>query len=576
MATIIDELVAIITLDPKNFNKGRGQVSDGLKKTRDETEATGKSMEAFGRRTASALSSLRNEAIGLFLAFQGASSLGSYVENILTGDAATGRLAKNINMSTNELSAWQLAVKSLGGDAKDANADLSAMANAFQSYMLTGNTGHDADFKALGVTRDDLSKPSQALLKMAEAGERMGKPEFYARLQRIGISEAGINLLEKGRKGVEELVRAKERDGAASEADAEKAAKFQAKLAELENKITAVVRPALYGLVDGLNDLLDGVNGNAAAIPILTGVLGAVVIVAGTAAAPFIAWAAAIAGVTYAMNELIKTHPKLRSFLDDIEAPLKNYLGPKWAWLFDRGPFGDVHPGAGGSGDGFTTDPNTGFISNDYGASIYPGLNKLGGGSGGVTKPDGSFIEAELMRNGFTAAQARGIHAGITAEGGGVGLAANGAFGVGQWRGTRQKALFAKYGKNPNMAQQMAFLISELKGGDRGGASVMASGSAEETLSNYVGGDDWGFMRPGSGRAGDMRRGMAFLGSKGYARLSRPRAPATGATGGNVSSTNVGTIIVNTAATDAEGIARDLPGAIKRRGLTTQANRGLE
>lgn len=565
MATIIDELVALITLDPKNFTKGRAQVSADLKKTREEADSTGKDLEAFGKHAAQSLSSLRNEAVGLFLAFQGASSLGQWLENMITGDAATGRLAKNIGLATNELSAWQLAVKSVGGDSKDADSALTAMADAYQSYLLTGTTGHDADFKGLGVTLKDLDNPAQALLKMAEAGERMNKTEFFARLKRIGIPESTINLLEKGRKGVEDLIEAKKRDGAASDADAEKAAAFQAKLAELENKITAVVRPALYGLVDALNGVLDGVNGNSAAVPILTGLVGALVVVAGTAAAPFLAWAAAIAAVTYAVDGLIKRHPALRNFLDDVEAPLKNYLGPDWAWLFKR-------PGEGGAGGGGTADPDTGIVPGGNGMWKFndsPGGNNV--------KPDGSYIEAELMKNGFTAAQARGIHAGIHAEGGGLGMAANGAFGIGQWRGARQKKLFAKYGKTPNIAEQMMFLISELKGGDRGGASVMSSGTAEDALSNYVGGDNWGFMRPGAGRAGDMRRGLAFLGKSGYTRMARPRA-ANDAAGGSVSSsaTTVGTINVYTAATDAEGIARDLPGAIGRRGLTTQANRGLK
>jgi hypothetical protein len=564
MATIIDELVALITLDPKGFVGGVREVTQNFKKTREESDKTDKQLEALAKKNTQAFAKLRNEAIGLFLAFQGASSLGGYLNDLISGDAATGRLAKNIGLATNELSAWQLAVKSVGGDSKDADSALTAMADAYQSYLLTGTTGHDADFKGLGVTLKDLDNPAQALLKMAEAGERMNKTEFFARLKRIGIPESTINLLEKGRKGVEDLIEAKKRDGAASDADAEKAAAFQAKLAELENKITAVVRPALYGLVDALNGVLDGVNGNTVAIPILTGLIGAIVVVAGTAAAPFVAWAAAIAAVTYAVDGLIKRHPALRNFLDDVEAPLKNYLGPDWAWLFKR-------PGEGGAGGG-TADPDTGIIPGGNGMWKF---NDSPGG--GTVKPDGSYIEAELMKNGFTAAQARGIHAGITAEGGGLGMAENGAFGIGQWRGARQKKLFAKYGKTPNIAEQMMFLISELKGGDRGGASVMSSGTAEEALSNYVGGDDWGFMRPGAGRAGDMRRGLAFLGKSGYTRMARPRA-ANDAAGGSVSSsaTTVGTINVYTAATDAEGIARDLPGAIGRRGLTTQANRGLK
>jgi hypothetical protein len=291
-------------------------------------------------------------------------------------------------------------------------------------------------------------------------------------------------------------------------------------LVELENKITALVRPAIYDFVDTLLKLADGFETGKIKGEDLNGLLVVIGVTAALAGAPFVALAAAIALVAMNIGWL---HEKWKSFQD---------------WYDNLSSETDV---------------------------VFDPIRKALG------------LKTELMKNGFTAAQARGIHAGIHAEGGGLGMAANGAFGIGQWRGARQKKLFAKYGKTPNIAEQMMFLISELKGGDRGGASVMASGTAEDALSNYIGGDDWGFMRPGAGRAGDMRRGLAFLGKNGYTRMARPRA-ANDAAGGNVSSsaTTVGTINVYTAATDAEGIARDLPGAIGRRGLTTQANRGLK
>ena len=59
----------------------------------------------------------------------------------------------------------------------------------------------------------------------------------------------------------------------------------------------------------------------------------------------------------------------------------------------------------------------------------------------------------------------------------------------------------------------------------------------------------------------DINRGRGFLNRTG---------------GGGGAQTTIGTIIVNTKATDAAGIARDLPRAIQRRSMTAQANTGLE
>jgi hypothetical protein len=577
MPTIIDSLIVALTLDPAGFNKGRKETGDGFKKTRDEAASTGKELEIYGKRASTFFSSLRNEAVGLFLAFQGASSVTDFIKNMLVGDAATGRLAHNIGMATSELSAWQLAVKATGGTVEDANGALEAMANAYQSYQLTGTTGMDADLRGLGVSLADLKNgPAQALLKMAEAGEKMDKTEFFARLKRVGIPDSVINTLEKGRAATEKLVAEKRRDGAATDADAEAAQKFQERLAELEAKITGMVRPSLYRLVTVLLDFLDGVEKGTVELPSLN---TALLVVAGTAAllgSPFIAAGAAIV--------------LLISHLDDLKKAYAHVVFATHGWIGGRDLYQSMvnagvknnddidriidgeHAAAGGGG-GYSDS-----FKRSMGAPSQAALDRIapgrGGGGSGYAAGNAGSIQAALMRAGFSAEQARGIWAGMTAEGGSLGMAENGAFGIGQWRGGRQKALFGKYGRNPSADQQLAFLISELKGGDPGGRGVMNSSSAEDALSNYIGGDNWGFMRPGAGRGGDMRRGMAALGGGG---LSRPRAPVAG--GGSRTTTTtatVGTIIINTKATDADGIARELPGAIQRRGLTTQANRGLE
>lgn len=102
----------------------------------------------------------------------------------------------------------------------------------------------------------------------------------------------------------------------------------------------------------------------------------------------------------------------------------------------------------------------------------------------------------------------------FNADGGG-----NGAFGIGQWRGSRQAELFRRYGRNPTLQEQAEFLAWEIKGGDRGGKDVMAAKTATEALNAYIGetrpdGTGWGFMRPlhGPQREGDIKRGLAALG----------------------------------------------------------------
>ena len=130
-----------------------------------------------------------------------------------------------------------------------------------------------------------------------------------------------------------------------------------------------------------------------------------------------------------------------------------------------------------------------------------------------------------LRQKGYTAGQARGIAAGIHAEGfHGDPFVTNpdsGAFGIGQWLGTRKKELFRRYGDRPSLMEQLEFLHWELRGGDHGGKRVLGAQDEAEVLRRYI----VDFMRPKAGG----KRPAIFRGgwprSAAAARL-RPKAAA--------------------------------------------------
>lgn len=143
-------------------------------------------------------------------------------------------------------------------------------------------------------------------------------------------------------------------------------------------------------------------------------------------------------------------------------------------------------------------------------------LDSSGNDSGGGLVPsnmDTSSIEGYLQSQGLTPSQASGVAAGIYAESLSNPNAINptsGAYGVGQWLGSRKTALFAQYGSSPTLQQQLDFLISELHGGDSGGSAVLSQSDPLATLTAYI----TKFMRPAKGieTTSDIARGTAYLG----------------------------------------------------------------
>lgn len=565
---VVDAFVVKLGLDPRDYNREIKNYRDDRKRLAQEDQKHNRQQDDAQRRAVQGFRQMRNEAVGFLTVLAGASTVQQFAANLLQGDAATGRFAANMGVATERVGAWEEAVKRAGGTAQEGRALIGSMASAFQSLQLTGSTGHDADLKGLGVTAQDLQSPEQALMRIAEASQRMPRAEFTARLQRLGVSDAGITLLSKGRAELEKTLVEMERMGVASKESAEDAIAFDNALNDIEQTIKGKARPAIAGLAGALADAAEDQTTMNTLTNIGIGLMGAMALAVIGAAWPWLALAAAIAGAVTAYQSWANRGDKTTG---EWAAGGLRY-GAQWAAdklgivtkgggegrlaFYNRGRDAMGNPTGGGPNGG--VEPGSLL---DYQSR----LSRSGGGGGGIV----GFFKSR----GYSEAQARGIAAGIHAESGSNPNAFNragggqGAFGIGQWRGDRLKRLRAKYGPNPTLQQQLDFLDWELKGGDAGGKGVMSATTAEGALSAYIGGPGWGFMRPdAAGRMGDMNRGMAWL---------RGRGGSTGGAQTVNNNTTVGTVIVNTAATDAKGIARDMRGALSGRSVVTQANTGL-
>lgn len=539
---IIDEFFVTFGLDPSDYRKGEREVRKSFKDTRESAKSTFDDIETRGKGAGSVFRSLRNEVAGLILVFAGARSIVDFAGNMLTSEANASRLGETIGMNTGRVIAWEKALKSVGGTAGEADASLKSIQDAMYKFKLTGQV--DPGFQALGITPGDLdpdsSTPEDVLLKLARNKNGFNSKEFAQRLAWLGVSQNTIYLMEQYKGRLRDVIDQQEKMANVSQADADAAKRLQTDLTNLQTRIEGGARPALTGMVETMLNLDDRFDLANKAVPIFEGVLGAAAITAGLAYWPFFALAGVLAMIAKGFDgsaESAKKWAESRRFWEQIKAG--DFRGA--ANTFLEGVDEDL----GTNLSKPRRDPLTG--PTNLGMSV-PGRSSSASAN--------NYIEDYLRANGFTAEQARGIRAGITAEGGGLGMAKNGAFGIGQWRGSRQRELFSRYGSAPSLADQLAFLVSELKGGDAGGASVRSQSSAYDTMVAYL----RDFMRP-QGKNWEHARDL-------YADIGRGRR-ALGQT------VNIGSITVNTQATDGQAVARDLSAALRARGIVAQANTGL-
>lgn len=568
MPGVIDQLVVILGLDPKAFTAGareakaankdlredlgktavaanRGAESAGKanKNLKDDAAKTSRQMEAEGRRAGEGFfGNLKSEALGLFAVLVGANSLKDFVASTVTGISDMSRQAKAAGMNISDMAAFGNIIEANGGKAEAARASLSSLAAVLENWRTLGiiDQSHLLGFARIGANPND--DPMAVFLKFAKWAE--GKdPRLVAQEGNLlGFDEASVNEAMKGQiRVLNDLAEARQR-GLPTEADAEKLRALQASFKGLSQQITAAGRALLVdfapALIAVMNDISADLGGNPDGTnPGHGNLLGAL--------------GALFSGIWH----LATGKGPLK---DRVQPGDLGYHGPG-----ARGPYDGARPDDELTRRGFTLIPGLGYVPTP------PGASTPGGGGGSAVPAGGAAgkLAAALQGAGFTAQQAAGVAAWSYAESGFRTGAFNsagggqGAFGIGQWRGSRLRALRAKYGANPTLDQQIAFLVSELGGPEAGAASAIrgadsAQGALWATITKFGRGSP-------SDNLGDFRRGTRFL-----------THPPAGLTGG-ATVVNIGQVNVNAPnARDANGVARAIAPALKSA-IPAQANSGL-
>lgn len=603
MTTLIDSLVVGLGLETKEFEKGRKAAGQAFKATGEDARKQAQQIEAHGKQAAQFFTRLRNEALTFFAVFTAGMGFKNFVTDTISGTAALGRMSANLGISTRELDAWQKANERAGGTKGGITAQLQAAQLETAKFKMGMSPSNLAAFGKYGGNFNAYGNPVALLKEYSRILEReyAKSPERAAlAAQELGIQEDTYNLLRKGPAAVDGLVQAQLRNAVATEKDAAEADRLRIKLLDLRDTLTATgtrivltLAPILEGLVKRLQTIADWIADHREDIAkwvseaidamgkfvvqidkVVESVGGWKVVLAalvGLKVAGLTAQLLALAGAVTTLGTATKGFALSAAF-----AGLLKALGIGGALLYSaelgageqeelarRRAIGDKGPVKQSS------------------ETMQQFRARVGAGSGNVDQ-----VIDSLMAKGWTREQAAGIAANLKKESnfnpGAVGDGGK-AYGIAQWHPDRQTDFARWAGKDirgSTVEEQLAFLDYEMRQGKEkaGGAKVLAAttaAGAAAAMSKYVErpADQIGEM---SGRARDAEMLLAANQARG-ARVARVGAGRGVVNPGNVSSSevNIGNINIQTQATDAEGIRRDIGPAIQKSGIVVQANSGL-
>lgn len=276
MATIVDALVVTLGLDTKAFTRGKADASKATKTLTAEEKAAAAAIEQANARAAESFKKVRNEVLALVAIFTAGMGIKNFTESTINSAAGLGFMAKNLQMGTRELSAWQRAAERANGSAEGITRALQESQAATAKAKLGQFDDSTISFLRWGGSVRDLKDGNTYLLARSRIIAGMfnvdpARAKVVA--QSMGIGDGEFDLLKQGPQAVLALVAAQEKNSAVTERQAAQALKLKNEWLDLSDRLKYVgttivleLMPFLEKLIQRLQQLADWVADHRADI----------------------------------------------------------------------------------------------------------------------------------------------------------------------------------------------------------------------------------------------------------------------------------------------------------------------
>ncbi|HCI5580241.1 TPA: lytic transglycosylase domain-containing protein [Klebsiella pneumoniae] len=271
-ATVIDALLVTLGLDTSQFRKGQQEVSDDLKKQREDAKNTAKEMAEQGKKAASFFSSIKTELLALTGVTVTAGGLMSFVKSTTSGLMELSIQAKSLGMTAKELDGVGKAAEAAGSSVEKISAALQGFQNAKQlaKVGVYDTPVQEAAIRLNSLTHDSFNirddSAQTTFRKILESARKVTDPDIRRQiLQLVGIDDA-INQRNQEGKFLTDVDRLTKSSGI-TDASTKGAKEFTAAWAELGQNLDTVKNQIYVGLIPTIRDLngllIEWSSGNA-------------------------------------------------------------------------------------------------------------------------------------------------------------------------------------------------------------------------------------------------------------------------------------------------------------------------
>lgn len=279
MATVIESLIVTLGLDTTNFRRGtadatraRNTLGDTNRRQDAETSARekklaaeqarrGKEADARAKAMADGFRKVRNEALSLFALFTAGVGIKNFIANTVESAVQLGYLSQNLKRSIESLQAYGRAAERAGGTTEGAFAQLRESADSLAALRsgLGPNEGMQWFFR-MGGSSDDLKDENTYLMARSKIVHDMFSVDPQRAMlisKQMGISEDQFNLIKQGPDAIKRLTDAQMKNSVINEEDAKKATILKEKYLDFTQALTATTTKIVVALIPAFTQVME-------------------------------------------------------------------------------------------------------------------------------------------------------------------------------------------------------------------------------------------------------------------------------------------------------------------------------
>ena len=258
MATVIDSLLIELGLDTSKFNKEQQKSVQELRKFDEQAQKTSKNTQQGAKNIGDSFGKSRDALISLGVALVGFKGFTSFVKDMTTGNAALGRNANLLGLSARELDAWGGVLGTVGGNLDSFQSSLQNLESGLANIKL-GDSAILTPLARLGALGAvDINKNTVDIYKLADAIKKVADQDKQLALSlssQMGISKEMFMVLSQGSEKVRQLYGEQYKLSGVNEKNTESAAKLQAEWAKVKQAFSGASNQVMDNLYPSLEAL---------------------------------------------------------------------------------------------------------------------------------------------------------------------------------------------------------------------------------------------------------------------------------------------------------------------------------